>query len=97
MKTILVALDGSPRAEHVLATAIAVARTQGRRLVLMRAIGLVGDIPKDLWHTTDEPLIDVLHQRAQDYLARCEARPAFQKALTAQLASFTGPAPSFAD
>jgi nucleotide-binding universal stress UspA family protein len=73
MKTILVALDGSSRAEQVLANAIAVARTQGRRLVLMRAIGLVGDIPKDLWHTTDEPLIDVLHQRALDYLVRCEA------------------------
>lgn len=73
MKTILVALDGSSRAEQVLATAIAVAHAQVRRLVLMRAIGLVGDIPKDLWHTTDEPLIDVLHQRALDYLVRCEA------------------------
>jgi len=73
MKTILVPLDGSPRAEGVLAAAMAQARTQGRRLVLMRAIGLVGDIPKDLWHTTDAPLIDVLHQRALDYLTRCEA------------------------
>jgi nucleotide-binding universal stress UspA family protein len=73
MKTILVALDGSPRAEGVLATAIAIARTQGSRVVLMRAIGLVGDIPKDLWRTTDTPLVDVMDQRARDYLARCEA------------------------
>jgi nucleotide-binding universal stress UspA family protein len=73
MKIILVALDASPRAEGVLATAIAIARTQGSRLVLMRAIGLVGDIPKDLWRTTDTPLVEVMNQRAHDYLARCEA------------------------
>jgi glutathione S-transferase len=30
------------------------------------------------------------------YLARCEARPAFQKALADQLASFKGPTPRFA-
>jgi nucleotide-binding universal stress UspA family protein len=73
MKTILVGLDGSPRAEGVLATAVALARADGSRIVLMRAIGLVGDIPQDLWKTTDAPLIDVMDQRARDYLARCEA------------------------
>ncbi len=72
MKTVLVALDASPRAEGVLSTAIALARAHGGRLVLMRAIGLAGDIPKDLWRTTDTPLPDVMDQRAREYLARCE-------------------------
>jgi nucleotide-binding universal stress UspA family protein len=72
MKRILVALDGSPRAEGVLAAAIAAARTEGGRLFLVRAIGLVGDIPKDLWQTTDEPLLDVMNHRAGEYLAKCQ-------------------------
>ena len=73
MKTILVALDGSPRSPRVLKTAITVARAQGSHLVLMQSIGLVGEIPKDLWQSTDAPLLDVLDERACDYLAKCEA------------------------
>jgi hypothetical protein len=67
MKRILVALDGSPRADGVLAAAIAAARTDGGRLLLMRAVGLVGDVPKDLWHTTDEPLLAVMDRRACEW------------------------------
>ena len=74
MKTILAALDGSPRADKVLTTAIGLARAVGGRLFLVRAIGLVGEIPKDLWRTTDEPLLDVLDRRACEYLAECRAR-----------------------
>jgi nucleotide-binding universal stress UspA family protein len=74
MKTILAALDGSPRAPGVLATAIAVARAQGSRLVLLRTIGVPGEIPKDLWQSTDAPLADVLERRAADYLQTCEAQ-----------------------
>ncbi len=73
MKRVLVGLDGSPRAEGVLAAAIALARNDGAVLFLLRVIGLVGDIPKDLWQTTDEPLIDVMNDRACEYLAKCEA------------------------
>jgi nucleotide-binding universal stress UspA family protein len=72
MKTILAALDGSPRAEGVLKAAIGLARVQGGRLFLMRSIGLLGSVPKDLWQSTDEPVVDVLNHRACEYLAKCE-------------------------
>jgi nucleotide-binding universal stress UspA family protein len=73
MKKIVVALDGSPRAEGVLTAAISLARTEGGRLALVRVIGLVGEIPKDLWRTTDAPLREVMEQRAREYLEKCEA------------------------
>jgi nucleotide-binding universal stress UspA family protein len=73
MKTILVGMDGSPHAPRVLARAIALAQAEGGRIVLVRAIGLVGDVAPDLWHTTDAPLIDVLNQRAAEYLSKFEA------------------------
>jgi nucleotide-binding universal stress UspA family protein len=71
MKTTLVALDGSPRAEKVLSTAIGLAYTEGSRLSLVRVIGITGEIPKDLWRETDKPLLTVLDTRANDYLERC--------------------------
>jgi universal stress protein F len=70
-KTILVALDGSPRAPNVLARAIAMAHEEGTQLVLMRAIGLPADVPQDLWKTTDRPLLEVLEERAKTYLKEC--------------------------
>jgi nucleotide-binding universal stress UspA family protein len=72
MNTIVVGLDGSPRAEGVLRAAIAVAQAQGARLVLLRAIGLPADVPQDLWRTTDGDLLDVLNARAREYLAQRE-------------------------
>jgi nucleotide-binding universal stress UspA family protein len=71
---ILAALDGSPRSENVLTTAIALARGQGGRVFLVRAIGLVGEIPQDSWKSTDEPLLDVIDRRAREYLAECRER-----------------------
>jgi nucleotide-binding universal stress UspA family protein len=68
MKRILVALDGSPRAGDVLAAAVDIARTRGTRLVLLRAVGLPAEVPQDFWKTTEEPLLDVLKKRAEQYL-----------------------------
>jgi nucleotide-binding universal stress UspA family protein len=68
MKRILVALDGSPRAVDVLAAAVDIARTRGTRLVLLRAVGLPAEVPQDFWKTTEEPLVDVLKKRAEQYL-----------------------------
>jgi nucleotide-binding universal stress UspA family protein len=68
MKRILVALDGSPRAVDVLAAAVDIARTRGTRLVLLRAVGLPAEVPQDFWKTTEEPLLDVLKKRAEQYL-----------------------------
>lgn len=73
MKRILVGLDGSPRAHGVLATAATIARAQGAKLVLVRSVGLPPDVPQDFWKTTEEPLIDVLRERARSYLDECSA------------------------
>jgi nucleotide-binding universal stress UspA family protein len=68
MKRILVGLDGSPRAAEVLAVAVGVGRAQGARLVLLRSVGLPAEVPQDFWKTTEQPLIDVLKARAEQYL-----------------------------
>src|SRR5271166_5832827 len=68
MKRILVGLDGSPRAPDVLATATLIARAQSAQVVLLRSVGLPADVPQDFWKTTDEPLVDVLRKRAEEYL-----------------------------
>jgi nucleotide-binding universal stress UspA family protein len=68
MKRILVGLDGSPRAADVLAAAVTIGRAQAARLVLLRAIGLPAEVPQDFWKTTEQPLIDVLKERAEQYL-----------------------------
>ncbi|MGH7438535.1 MAG: universal stress protein, partial [Polyangiaceae bacterium] len=73
MRTILAAIDGSVRAKGVVAQATAVARAQGARLDLVRAVGLPADVPQDFWKTTDESLLEVLAHRARDYLTECLA------------------------
>ncbi|HEX8789747.1 MAG TPA: universal stress protein [Polyangiaceae bacterium] len=74
MKRILVGLDGSPRSPAVLDAAVALAKTQGARIVLFRSVGLPPDVPQDFWRTTDEPLLDVLKRHAKAYLDECVAR-----------------------
>jgi nucleotide-binding universal stress UspA family protein len=74
MKRILVGLDGSPRAPAVLDAAVALAKTQGARVVLLRSVGLPPDVPQDFWRTTDEPLLEVLERRAKEYLDGCVAK-----------------------
>ncbi len=71
---ILVALDGSSRSSLVLTKAIAMAQAQRERVVLLRSIGLPADIPQDLWRSSEQPLVDVLSQRAGAYLDECEAQ-----------------------
>jgi nucleotide-binding universal stress UspA family protein len=71
MKRVLVGLDGSPRAPAVLEAAVALAKNQGARVVLLRSVGLPPDVPQDFWRTTDEPLLDVLKRRAKEYLEGC--------------------------
>ena len=34
-------------------------------MVLLRSVGLPPDVPQDFWKTTDQPLLDVLKQRAK--------------------------------
>ena len=64
MKTILVGLDGSPRAPGVLDFAISFARITDAKLVLFRAFS----IPPDMnlaWPVSDAPLEAALRQQAQ--------------------------------
>jgi nucleotide-binding universal stress UspA family protein len=70
MNKILVALDGSARADGVLAHAVSLARVNGAKLVLFRSFG----IPPDMtlaWPATDEPLEIALRNKAQSYLDAC--------------------------
>jgi nucleotide-binding universal stress UspA family protein len=68
MKRILVGLDGSPRSPYVLSVAVAIAKAQSAKLVLMRSVGIPPEVPQDLWRTSDQPLIDVLTATAATYL-----------------------------
>lgn len=74
MKTILVGLDGSPRAPGVLTAATNVARAHGAKLILLRTVGLPPEVPHEFWKTTDESLLDVLQRQARSYLEEQAAR-----------------------
>jgi nucleotide-binding universal stress UspA family protein len=70
MKRILVGLDGSPRADGVLAYAKSLARVTGARIVLFRSFG----IPPEMalaWPISDQPLELALRTQAQQYLDTC--------------------------
>ena len=64
MKTILVALDGSPRAPGILALAVSLAKLNGAKLVLMRSFGLPPAMPPHVWALPDGSLIDSLRHDA---------------------------------
>jgi nucleotide-binding universal stress UspA family protein len=68
MRTILACLDGSSRAPGVLHAAISVARAHDARIVLLRAIGLPSDVPRDLFRKTDLPLDEILRRHAITYV-----------------------------
>jgi nucleotide-binding universal stress UspA family protein len=70
VKRLLVALDGSPRAAQVLATAMRIARANGAKLVLYRAVGLMPDMPMEVLNTIDGTLDDLLLRNARNDLLR---------------------------
>src|SRR5580704_13095432 len=84
MKRILVGLDASPRAAGVLATAMTIARAQGAKLTLVRAVGLPPEVPEDFWKTTDEPLLALLQRHARNEL-EAQATPVPPELLGEQL------------
>ncbi len=74
MNTILVALDTSPRAAHVLASAIDLARRTGAKLTLFRSVGLPAELAHDdVFGVSPNTLIDKLLLAAKDGLARLAA------------------------
>lgn len=74
MRLILVGLDGSPRAEGVLDTAIDLARRTGRKLVVFRSFGLPPEMPAAVWKLDEGSLMDNLRDHAQAYLNECLKR-----------------------
>jgi universal stress protein F len=73
MKTILVGLDGSPRAHRVLAYAESLARSTGSKLVLFRSFGMPPDMTL-AWPASDEPIEVALQAQAQKYLDTCAGK-----------------------
>src|SRR5579859_6058538 len=71
MKKILVALDGSPRAEMVLAQAVALAGLTRSKLVLFRSFGLPPHMPDHVWALPEGSLIEALRTDAGKYLDGC--------------------------
>jgi nucleotide-binding universal stress UspA family protein len=73
MKRILVALDGSPRAQTVLTAAARLAELTGAQLVLFRAVGIPPDMPREALNLADRRLEDVLIGNAHAELERFAA------------------------
>jgi universal stress protein F len=73
MKRILVALDGSARAETVLSAAARLAELSNAKLVLFRAIGIPSDMPREVLALIDRNLEDVLIGNAHAELERFAA------------------------
>jgi universal stress protein F len=72
MKRILVAIDGSLRAETVVAAAARMAELADGKLVLFRAIGRSSDMPREVLNMMDS-LEDVLIGNARAELERIAA------------------------
>jgi nucleotide-binding universal stress UspA family protein len=73
MNKILVGLDGSPRADGVLAYAESLAQLTGAKLILFRSFG----IPPEMtlaWPAYDKPLELALRTQAQKYLETCAGK-----------------------
>jgi nucleotide-binding universal stress UspA family protein len=87
MKRILVALDSSPRAIDVLVTAVALARSTGGKLRLLRAVGLPPELPTNVWAMPQSQILETFlasAKRELELLAR-EVPPEYFEGATAQV------------
>jgi nucleotide-binding universal stress UspA family protein len=73
MKRLLVAVDGSPRAETVVAAAARMAELADAKLVLFRAIGVPSDMPREILSLIDRSVEDVMIGNAHAELERIAA------------------------
>ncbi len=60
MKTILVAVDDSPRAAAVIKTGIDLAQRTGAKIRLLRAVGLPPELPTNAWALPTQVVDDAL-------------------------------------
>jgi universal stress protein F len=68
VKTILVCLDGSPRAHGVLDAALVLAKVTGAKLLLFRSIGLPPAMPAHVWALEEGDLVEALRHDAEKSL-----------------------------
>jgi universal stress protein F len=68
MERILVGLDGSERAPHVLAAAVDLARRTGARLFLYRAVSLPGELPTIAFSMAPAEIAELLQRLAREDL-----------------------------
>lgn len=74
MKHFLVALDGSPRAKHVLETAIRMAESMDAKITLHRSVGIPPEIPLNLYLGGSGDLEGILFENATKELAEVAAQ-----------------------
>lgn len=74
MKTILVAVDGSPVAEAVIETAVKQARAFDVKLLLMHAVGIPLELPSEAFVVAPNDVVEVLRRAASRQLEELVAR-----------------------
>jgi nucleotide-binding universal stress UspA family protein len=87
MKRILVGLDSSPRAQHVLRAALELARKTDGKLRLLRAVGLPPELPSNVWAMPQTQLVETFLTTAKRDLEElaAEVPPDLLDGLTAQI------------
>lgn len=73
MRTILVAVDDSPRAKLVIEAGVDVARRLGAKVRLLRAVGLPAELPAAGWPARPTEIVDESVERAKRDLAELAA------------------------
>jgi nucleotide-binding universal stress UspA family protein len=68
MKTILVALDTSPRSAEVLDRAAAIAKSSAAELHLLRVVGLPPELPPDSFRSSPAQVVEALRSAAAGQL-----------------------------
>lgn len=87
MKSILAAVDASPRALEVLVSAVALARSSGGKIRLLRVVGLPPELPSGVWAIPQTQVVDsflATAKRELELLAR-EVPPELLEGATAQV------------
>src|SRR5689334_14895289 len=87
MKCILVALDSSRRAIDVLVTAVALARSTGGKLRLLRSVGLPPELPPNVWAMPQNQIVEMFLSQAKNELELLakEVPPEYLDGATAQV------------
>ena len=65
MKLLLTCLDASPRAAHILAAAVDLARRTGARLALFRSVGIDPELRRDILGMSSDEIAERMLSRAK--------------------------------